>query len=175
MTSPEDLFRQAQQVFERGNYRAAIQYLSQAAALAQGNIQLAGEIKTWLVTAYEAAGNHDQAIALCRQLQTYPDAEIRKQNRRLLAILDAPQLKRRPEWLSQIPDLGAVSDKTGNVLGDRPSQNRPRSQPANPKPKLSLETPEITENPRSSFGSSPFIWGTLAILVMGLILISVWP
>ncbi|MDG2991623.1 tetratricopeptide repeat protein [Candidatus Synechococcus calcipolaris G9] len=175
MTSPEELFHQGQQAFERGNYAAAIQCLNQAAALSQGNIKLAGEIKTWLVTAYEAAGNHDAAIALCRQLQTYPDSEIRKQNRRLLAILNAPQLQRRPEWLSQIPDLETVTDTKGVFLGDRPSQAAPRKPSAQSKTDLMPLTPENPENPASTFSFSIFIWGTLGILGVGLILVAVWP
>jgi hypothetical protein len=86
------------------------------------------------VTAYEAAGLQDLAVQLCRQLSKHPSLETRSQARRLLAILEAPVLSKRPEWLTQIPDLSNL-DAAGNAGGKATAiappakRSRPRPQP----------------------------------------------
>lgn len=96
--------------FERGDYRKSIQFLERASEKVERASRLGGEIQIWLVTAYEAAGERSQALELCRQMSRHPDYLIRKQSKRLLYILEAPRLKTRPEWLTEIPDLTALSD-----------------------------------------------------------------
>lgn len=96
--------------FERGDYRAAVQRLEAACALMSRNTRLGGEAQIWLVTAYQAAGQTQDAIALCQQLTRHPDPETSKQGKRLLYILQAPQLQRPAEWMTQIPDLGGIAD-----------------------------------------------------------------
>lgn len=96
--------------FEKGNYRQAVNKLESAIALTKENSRLGGEIQMWLVTAYEAAGQRNEAIALCRQLNRHPDIETRKQSKRLLYILEAPKLNRPTEWLTEIPDLKQIDD-----------------------------------------------------------------
>lgn len=122
--------------FERGQYRDSVQHLEKASAQAKRNSRLGGEIQLWLVTAYEAAGQRTEAIALCEQLKRHPDSETSKQARRLLYIMQAPQLKRPTEWLTQIPDLGAVSDNdtktrlsSGTTTNNRQGQQRDRPEP----------------------------------------------
>lgn len=96
--------------FERGEYRVAVQRLEAASALMSRNTILGGEAQIWLVTAYEAAGQTEEAIALCQQLSHHPDPETSKQSKRLLYILQAPQLKRPEEWMTKIPDLGTIAE-----------------------------------------------------------------
>lgn len=96
--------------FESGQYRQSMVHLEKAAALVDRNSRLGGEVQIWLVTAYEAAGKREEAIALCQQLEHHPSWETRKQGSRLRYILEAPQLNRRPEWLTEIPDLASVSE-----------------------------------------------------------------
>ncbi|HAG80168.1 MAG TPA: hypothetical protein DCL61_03130, partial [Cyanobacteria bacterium UBA12227] len=96
--------------FERGEYRTSVKRLEAACALMNRNSRLGGEAQMWLVTAYEAAGQTPEAIALCQQLSRHPDPETRKQGKRLLYILQAPQLKRPDEWMTKIPDLGAIAE-----------------------------------------------------------------
>lgn len=122
--------------FERGQYRQAVQHLEKASALVSRNSRLGGEVQIWLVTAYEAAGQRTEALALCEQLKRHPDSETSKQGRRLLYIMQAPQLKRPTEWLTQIPDLGSLPDnETRTRLGSGSvTNNRPRQQPPQPEP-----------------------------------------
>jgi len=123
--------------FERGQYRQAVQHLEKASALANRNSRLGGEVQLWLVNAYEAAGQRQEAIALCEQLKRHPHYEINKQGRRLLYILQAPQLKRPAEWMTQIPDLGAMSDNESQIKLSLRSDSRQRSP--QPEPTREIE------------------------------------
>ncbi|MFN4280117.1 hypothetical protein [Thermosynechococcus sp.] len=164
------LFQQGQQAFERGNYQQSIALLGQAVALAEGNALRSGEISLWLVTAYSAAGDQGAALSLCRQLQRHPDHHTRQESRRLLAILEAPQLKRRPEWYTEIPDLSHVGDRLQCAAGNRaytsPYRSAPKKQAAptqNPQEPPSLATPL----------PNAFIW--IALTVLGVVtLLAAW-
>lgn len=147
--------------FERGRYREAVASLLRAVAgVNQGSV-LGGEIQIWLVTAYEAAGERQSAIALCRELQTHPDLETRKQSRRLLYILEAPQLQRRPEWLTQIPEL---SDRTEVELKQRwGSSATAPARPARPVAK-----PDPIDFSQVNTQDNGFVW--LALLAIAMIL-----
>lgn len=159
----ERVFDQGKTAFERGQYREAVQYLVQAMALVERNTALGGEIQTWLVTAYEAAGRRTEAIALCRQLQQHPDRETRKQSRRLVYILEAPQLQRNPDWLTQIPDLSQVKDIDPIA---RQGSSRPS---ATPRPTVSQEPVDLSQvNTQDNY----FVWvalGGIALILIGLL------
>ena len=124
-----------QNAFERGNYRMAVDHFEKAASLAKGATPLGGEIQTWLVNAYTAVGRQGDAIALCETLMRHPDTEIRRQAKNLLYILKAPQLKRPGNWMSQIPDLGAIADDpqaagySYKVSPKAAPRKRPRPEP----------------------------------------------
>jgi tetratricopeptide (TPR) repeat protein len=116
--------------FERGQYRQAVQNLEKASALANRNSRIGGEVQLWLVSAYDAAGQKQEAIALGEQLKRHPHHEINKQGRRLLYILQAPQLQRPAEWMTQIPDLGTISDNESQIkLSVRNDSNKRSRQP----------------------------------------------
>ncbi len=118
--------------FERGEYRQAVQYLEKASALLGRNSRLGGEVQILLVTAYDANEQRVEAMALCEQLKRHPDGETSKQARQLLYILQAPQLKRPQEWLTQIPDLGALEGndtQTRFVNSPTLAKSPPRKQP----------------------------------------------
>lgn len=122
--------------FERGQYRESVQHLEKSCALVPRNTRLGGEVQLWLVTAYEAAGRISEAIALCEQLKRHPDPETSKQGRRLLYIMQAPQLQRPTEWLTQIPDLGTLPDNetkmrigSSTATSNRAPQQRPQPEP----------------------------------------------
>lgn len=127
--------------FERGQYRQAVQELEKASALANRNSRLGGEVQLLLVTAYEAAGQRQEAIALCEQLKRHPHYEINKQGRRLLYILQAPQLQRPAEWMTQIPDLGAISDNESQIKLSVRSNNKKRS----PQPEPTREIEDLSQ------------------------------
>jgi tetratricopeptide (TPR) repeat protein len=154
--------------FARGQYRQSVTHLQRANALANPNSPLGGEIQIWLVTAYEAAGQHDDALSLCRALTRHPHYKTRKEGQRLLYILEAPKLQTRPEWLTQIPDLTNLSEGGPNhrigTLSDLPMA---KSSALKPKPPFELSEPVDLSQVNTEDGR--FVWVALIItlLVLG--------
>jgi tetratricopeptide (TPR) repeat protein len=146
--------------FERGQYRESVQCLEKASALVNRDSGFGGKVLIWLVTAYEATGQQAEAIALCEQIKKHPDAETSKQGKRLLYIMQAPQLKRPSEWLTQIPDLAAISDNTNQT---RLSSNNSQRTP--PKP---LPAPEPVDLSQVNTKDNQFIWVSLLIIALAI-------
>ncbi|WP_421655223.1 hypothetical protein [Leptothermofonsia sp. ETS-13] len=163
----ETEYRAGRTAFERGEYRKSVQHLEAANALVEAGTRLGGEIQTWLVTAYEAAGQRTEAIALCRQVSRHPDLSTRKQGKRLLYILEAPKLRSRPEWLTQIPDLTNLTDSNAQ---DRKGSSAPVAQRSHlEKPAFQLEP--VDPNHVNSQGNR-FIW--VALVVAAFVLGTLW-
>ncbi len=146
--------------FERGDYRVSVKHLEAASALMNRTSRLGGEAQIWLVTAYDAAGQKAEAIALCEQLSRHPDPETRKQGKRLLYILSAPQLKRPAEWMTQIPDLGTIAESDPK---DRRGSQSPVAT-SNRKPKEELELLDLSQ---VNTKDNQFIW--VALIALSLI------
>lgn len=155
-----------QAAFERGLYRESIDCFQKALALVSQSSPLGGAIQIWLVTAYDAAGQRDEALALCRQLQTHGDRETRQQSRRLLYILEAPKLQSRSEWLTQIPDLNAASETNRSWVAGQPS-GKGSSKPKGPQ--SSAIAPFEPINPQESRG---FLG--LALVASAAMLVLLW-
>jgi len=150
-------FQAGQIAFERGQYRQSVQNLEKALSLVERNSSLGGEILIWLVTAYEAADQRPEALALCRSLNNHPYIETRKQSKRLLSILEAPKLQTRPEWLIQIPDLTGLDESENNAKaagGGNSKSTAKNTQKFEPEP-LDLSQINTKDN--------RFIW--LALIV----------
>ncbi len=123
----KNLYQSGKAAFESGQYRQAVENLEKAIALVNRNSRTGGEVQIWLVTAYEAAGRTEDAIALCEELKRHPFSETSKQARNLVYILKAPKLQRPREWMTQIPDLGALSDNESKIrlaAGTKSSQSK---------------------------------------------------
>lgn len=147
--------------FERGQYRQAVQHLESAIALESPSSQLGGEVQMWLVTAYEAVGLQNDAIALCKQLTRHTDPETRKQAKRVLYIMEAPALSKRPEWLTKIPDLTALPEGNEKYRATSPTGSAKR-RPAPPK------EPEPVDLSKVNTKDNRFIW--VALVLAGLTL-----
>ena len=125
--------------FESGQYRQSISLLEKAIALVPKTSILSGEAGIWLVMAHDANGNHEDAIALCTRLAKHPHTETAQQGKRLLYILKAPKLQKRPEWQSQIPDLsqleaGGTTSQLSNYSGPKKKRKPRNEQPIDPEP-----------------------------------------
>jgi len=158
-------FQIGQNAFERGLYRQSIEALEKALSLTDRNSPLGGEAQIWLVNAYQAADRNMEAIALCESLSSHPDIKTRKQSRRMIAILKAPKLKLREEWMTKIPDLSKIeeaSSKNKKASGYLPPAPRPRQRPQ-PAP-VDLSQVETKDN-----GFAWIALGAIALTVMGLI------
>lgn len=152
--------------FERGNYQQSVTQLVTASALANPGSRVGGEIQIWLVTAHEAAGEQSQALELCRKLCHHPDYETRQQSKRLLYILEAPRLKMRPEWLTEIPDLSKIPDSDGRSGGAASRYAAANSTRATePKP---IELPEPPDPKLVNTRDNQFVW--VALLLLALVL-----
>lgn len=108
----QQAYQSGQAAFESGEYRVAVEYFQKAIALVSRNSRLGGEAQVWLVTAYEALGDRTAAINLCQQLVKHPHLETKKQSKRLLYILEAPQLVRPQSWMTEIPDLTNITESS---------------------------------------------------------------
>lgn len=155
-----------QAAFERGNYRIAVDHFEKATALAKGATPLGGEIQTWLVNAYHAVGRQADAIALCQALSHHPDMEVRKQAKNVLYILQAPQLQRPGNWMSEIPDLAAIADtpQAAGYTYKVPPKATPR--------KRSVPDPEPLDPSQINTGDNGFLW--VALVGVALVLGGLW-
>jgi hypothetical protein len=118
-------FESGQIAFERGEYRQAVSYLLAAIAQVQPNTKLGGEAQVWLATAFEASGQIAEAKALCQKLSGHPSLDTRQASKRMLYIMQAPELVRREDWMIEIPDLSHLEDAEGNA----PVNNMPTLPP----------------------------------------------
>lgn len=143
--------------FEQGRYRLSIENLEKACQLASFSTRVGGEVRIWLVNAYEAAQQTEDAIALCQDLTTHPQMETKKQALRLLYILKAPQLKRPEEWMTKIPDLNADDN---NRIKYTPPSNQKKIKP---KPQIQLE-----DLSKINTKDNNFIWLSLIISILTL-------
>jgi tetratricopeptide (TPR) repeat protein len=133
-TSFEIDYQSGQTAFERGDYRQAIAFFMSAIAQTQATSKIGGEIQIWLAMAYEAAGQVSEAKALCQKLSGHPSLDTRQTSKRMLYIMDAPELARRDDWLTKIPDLSHLEDREGKAGGTSAP-----SQPLTPKKEQTLE------------------------------------
>ena len=148
---------------EAGQYRLSVEHLEAASHLVPRASKPGGEALIWLVTAYQAAGRLEDAIALCQQLTSHPYLETRKQAKYLLYIMQAPQLKRPKEWLTEIPDLASTS------LGD--AEYSRGSGVVKTQKKTRLTEPEEIDLSQVNTQDNQFIW--LALLGI-LLLLGAW-
>ncbi len=142
-------YTKGRDAFEHGCYREAVECLLQAIALVNRNSPLDGEMQMWLVTAYQAAGQQQEALSLCRKLQMHAHWETRKQSKRLLYILEAPQLEKKAEWLTQIPDLSDVNEEDVNErmgVGTFPLSASKPTPPQNPPEPIDLSQVDTRES-----------------------------
>ncbi|MEM9770842.1 MAG: tetratricopeptide repeat protein [Cyanobacteria bacterium P01_D01_bin.73] len=159
------LLQRGKAAYESGRYRDAINALEEAAGVMQNPVSpLGGEISVWLVTAYEALGLRDSALGLCRTLCTHPDFTVRKQARRLLEILEAPQLSRPKEWMTEIPDLSALEE------GDRSQIPVSRPRKSSSKSVVAAAPAEPPLPPEERRYNDGLFWAiALGILTVGMV------
>ncbi|MGF1479307.1 MAG: tetratricopeptide repeat protein [Cyanophyceae cyanobacterium] len=153
------LYRAGKQALERGQYRQSVEQLQAASKLVAPASRLGGEVNIWLVSAYQALGQPQAAIALCQKLSAHPSPEVRKQSQRLLYIIQAPQLNRPKEWMSEIPDLSALEESQ--------PQDRRGSNTVRRKTTATLEETSLDLSQRET-NDNQFIWVALLILLLGL-------
>ena len=155
-----EAFTLGQSAFERGRYRQAIAHFQTARSLSNPIGARGGEIQLWLVNAYIAGGEQAEGLALCRKLALHPDLETSRQSKRLLYILEAPELELKPEWVTQIPDLADLNDDQTRRYAQTPQRpRRPKAKPDDPEP-LDLSQVNTADN--------QFVWVALIGILLTL-------
>jgi tetratricopeptide (TPR) repeat protein len=163
VAAAEAAYSNGQIAFERGLYRESVDWFEQALTLTSKQSALSGAIQLWLVTAYDAAGQGEEAIALCRQLSNHPNLTTRQQSKRLLYILEAPKLQTRPEWLTQIPDLNQpAATRRYSAVG------QPGPSPKSSEPKSITAEPFEPIDPKESSGFLGIALGLSGMILLGL-------
>jgi tetratricopeptide (TPR) repeat protein len=148
-------YQAGKQAMETGQYRLSIDNLEAAKALVSPNSRRGGEAQIWLVTAYQAANQIDQAIALAQELITHPDTQTREQAQRILYIMKAPKLERPKEWMSEIPDLAQTEQGASRYV----TAKKQSATPSEIKLEYSQTTPtEIKDN--------QFVWFALGLIIL---------
>ena len=107
---------------ERGDYRLSIENLEQAIELIGAGSLIGGEAQIWLVTAYQAAGRQEDAIALCEKITVHPHSRIREKATNVLYIMKAPRLERPQEWMVEIPELASTESSNPQYLATKPTK-----------------------------------------------------
>ena len=105
-------YQMGQAAFEQGRYRLSIQNFEEAQKFTSPYGRVGGEVKMWLVNAYQAVGEEDKAIELCEKLVANSYGETKRQAQKLLYIIKAPKLERPKEWMTEIPNLDKVNEST---------------------------------------------------------------
>ena len=155
----DDYYRAGREALENGQYRLSIEYLEKADSLKVSSLRSQTDVKMWLVTAYQAAGNVEEACTLCEELTRHPNADTRKKAQDLLYILKAPRLERPANWLSQIPSIENVAEGSSQYLAAKSSQKMPTQPPA------------IADTSKeSSKQENTFIWVALVAVVLILLM-----
>lgn len=128
-----DSYQEGLRAMESGRYREAVAALESAQIRRPNDPQ----VKLWLVMAYEANQQRQLARDLCRELTSHPDPQIRQQSQRVLYILEAPQLRRRAEWLNEIPPI--TDDTLPTITLGRPKAKPLPLPPEPPKAFIAVQ------------------------------------
>jgi hypothetical protein len=162
-------FQLGQQAFESGEYRQSVQALERSLAMAAAGSVLQGDIQIWLVMAYEAAGDRVKARQLCKATVRHPQLATRKDAKGLLYILEAPELRRRDDWVTKIPNLEGIpsrNEKAWAAPAPTKLRNKPKEKPQG------YVIPEPTDPTKVEIEDRGFVWLALigsTIVVLGLI------
>ena len=124
--------------------------------LADSSTSLGAEIQILLVTAYQALGKREEAIALCQELIKHPNLQTRQKAKDVLYIIQAPKLQRPAEWMSEIPALGDEQATKAQYVSAKKQQKK-----AEPE----LELPDIDPS-QIETNDNQFIWFALAIATL---------
>lgn len=146
-----------QAAFERGRYKKAIAHFQTALALSNPISMRGGEVQLWLVNAYVAAGEQQAGLALCRKLVRHPDLDTQRQSKRLLYILEAPELELKPEWTTKIPDLSNLEEGGSKKYSQKAKKPRRRKPKPEPEP-LDLSQVNTEDN--------QFVWIALIAILL---------
>jgi tetratricopeptide (TPR) repeat protein len=167
----EDIdYRAGSIALDKGDYRMAIAYFQRVLERVAANSRHGGEVQILLVTALQGNGQMSEAIELCQQLSRHPHPDIRQSSRRILYIIQAPELKRPQAWMSEIPDLTTLDDDDypQKSIARTPLKSRTKTPSPLEKYEQSIDLSQVNTQ------DNGFIWvATIGIaIVLGLLVIN---
>ena len=159
----ERLYQIGKKAMMSGKYRLSIESFQQATKLIPTYSRTGGEVQMWLVEAYQAAGQSQEAIALCEELTNHPHRQIREKSKNLLYILKAPRLQRPKEWMTEIPDFKNVSENR--------SQYRSAKTTKKIQPKRQIEPIDLS---KVNQNDNQFLWFGLLLIFLTIMGVFLW-
>jgi len=158
----ETEYRIGKNAFECGQYQKSLQHLETALENINPNSRLGGETQIWLVTVYQATGKIQEATSLCKKLTSHSYLQTRQQAKRILAILEAPVLRSKEEWLTKIPDLGGISESDYKNISSRGVAFK------SPLPKPKAPKLEVVDPSKVNTQDNQFFWVALVLIILTL-------
>ncbi len=149
-------YEMGKKALENGKYKISIVHLESAKNLVDTSTRLGAEIQILLVTAYQAIGKREEAIALCQELVKHPNLQTRQKAKEVLYIIQAPKLQRPEEWMSKIPDLGDEEATKVQYVTAKKQRKKLDSD---------LELPELDPS-QIETKDNQFTWFALAIAIL---------
>ncbi|MEB3175185.1 MAG: tetratricopeptide repeat protein [Cyanobacteriota bacterium] len=159
----EERFQAGKDAFEGGRYRLSVEALEEAVQLTNLGSRQGGEAQLWLVLAYQASGQLKEARTLCRKLTRHPHPDCRKNSKNVLYILEAPQLNRPKEWLTEIPDLTQTENSQPTYAAPAKSSQR-RKENLSPIRFEDLSRMNTRDN---GFVAAALVLGAALLLMLG--------
>lgn len=108
VNSAQALFAQAMFLFNKGQYRRAIEGYAEAVKVVGLGSRLGGEYQLWCAQALDAAGEKAAAANMLEGLRNHADADVRKVSRELHFIVTVPALDLDPGSFLDVPSIDDV-------------------------------------------------------------------
>ena len=150
------LYRAGKQALESGQYKTSIQQLESAKELVGFGSQSGADVQMLLITAYQAVGKKQEAVTLCQELTNHPNMLIREKAKSVLYIVNAPELQRPAEWMSQIPDLSNKDSAKPQYVTTKRKKTPAKKQE---------ELPEIDWS-QVNTEDNQFVWFALGLAIL---------
>lgn len=122
----------ARRALDHGDYGQVIRQLEPLVEHYPPITSVGAQLQLLMATAWMGQGQGQRAIACCQRIRACGDGAVRAQARELLAVLEAPVLRRPREWSLTLPALGEAPPLEGRVKGM--GRRRRRSQDEQPPP-----------------------------------------
>lgn len=124
----------ARRALDHGEYGRVLRTLEPLVERFPARTPEGAQLQLLLATAWMGQGQTQQAIACCQRIRGCGDAVVRAQARDLLAVLEAPELRRPREWSLTLPPLGEAPPLEGRVKAMGRRRSRPAAEEPPPPP-----------------------------------------
>jgi hypothetical protein len=124
----------ARRALDHGDYGRVIRQLEPLVEQYPPRTPVGAQLQLLMATAWMGQGQSQRAISCCQRIRACGDGAVRAQVRELLAVLEAPVLRRPREWSLTLPALGEAPPLEGRVKGMGRRRRRPQAEEPPPPP-----------------------------------------